>query len=149
MPMSAPSSYLSPSVTSESTSSAVTSVSCAKRKVSPSVANSVASLCKWSRPLSATAQAQQVGGAAMQGLAAVVKDISHSMAPPDALGAAINILQQHHELTPIQQLNISEYLMLEQNKNQAILFHKFGEEERKVWLACRLFEITASQRPTG
>jgi len=102
MPTSAPSSYLSPSVASESTSSAVTSVSCAKRKVSPSVTDSVASIHKRSRPLSATAQAQQVGGAAMQELAAVVKDISHSIAPPDALGAAINILQQHHELTPIQ-----------------------------------------------
>ena len=149
MPTSAPSSYLSPSVASESTSSAVTSVSRAKRKVSPSVTDSVASIRKWSRPLSATAQAQQVGGAAMQELAAVVKDISHSIAPPDALGAAINILQQHHELTPIQRLDISEYLVLEQNKNQAILFHKFGEEEWKVWLAHRLFEITASQHPTG
>jgi len=79
----------------------------------------------------------------MQELVAVVKDISCSIAPPDALGAAIDILQKHHELTPIQRLDISEYLALEQNKNQAILFHKFGKEERKVWLARRLCKIMA------
>lgn len=46
LPTSAPSSYLSPSVASESTSSAVTSISHVKRKVSPSVADSAASLKK-------------------------------------------------------------------------------------------------------
>ena len=46
LPMSAPSSYLSPSVASESASSTVTSISHVKRKVSPSVADSAASLKK-------------------------------------------------------------------------------------------------------
>ena len=46
LPTSAPSSYLSPSVASESASSTVTSISCVKRKVSPSVADSAASLKK-------------------------------------------------------------------------------------------------------
>ena len=48
----------------------------------------------------------------MQEIAAVVKDFSHSMAPPDILGTAIDLLQQHCELTPIQRLNIGEYLAL-------------------------------------
>jgi len=46
LPTSAPSSYLSPSVVSKSTSSAVTSISRTKRKVSSSVTDSVASLLK-------------------------------------------------------------------------------------------------------
>ena len=112
LPTSAPSSYLSPSIVSESTSSAVISISHTKKKVSSSVTDSVASLPKRSRPLSATAQAQQVGGAVMQEIAAVVKNFSCSMAPPDILGTAINLFQQHCELTPIQRLNIGEYLAL-------------------------------------
>jgi len=80
----------------------------------------------------------------MQEIAAVVKDFSHSMAPPDILGTAIDLLQQHRELTPIQRLDISEYLALEKNKNQATLFNKFGEEERKEWLSRRLSEIVAA-----
>ena len=54
----------------------------------------------------------------MEEIAAVVKDISHSIAPPDALGAAIDILQQHHELTTIQRLDIGEYLALEKKKTR-------------------------------
>jgi len=91
LPTSAPSSYLLPSIISESTSSAVTRISSTKRKVSSLVTNSVASLPKQSCPLSATAQVQQVGGAAMQEIAAVIKDFSRSMAPPDILGAAIDL----------------------------------------------------------
>ena len=85
----------------------------------------------------------------MQEIAAVVKDISHSIAPPDALSAAIDILQQHHELTTIQRLDIGEYLALEKNKNQAVLFHKLGEEEQKEWLSHRLFEIAVGRHRTA
>jgi len=80
----------------------------------------------------------------MQEIATVVKDFSHSMAPPDILGAAIDLLQQHRELTPIQRLDIGEYLALEKNKNQATLFNKFSEEGRKEWLSHRLSEIAAA-----
>jgi len=122
LPTSAPSSYLSPSVVSKSTSSAVTSISRTKRKVSSLVTDSVASLPKRSRLLSATAQAQQVGGAAMQEIATVVKDFSRSMAPPDILGAAIDLLQQHHELTPIQRLDIGEYFLLKKKQESSHTF---------------------------
>ena len=58
----------------------------------------------------------------MQEIAAVVKDISHAIAPPDALGAAIDILQQHHELTTIQRLDIGEYLALEKKQESSGTF---------------------------
>ena len=153
MPSSAPSSFFSPSAVSTPTTtstSALTSISRAKRKVPPSAPESAAGVPKRSRPLSVVAQAQQAGGVAMQEIAIVVKDISHSIAPPppplDPICAAIDILKQCHELTPIQRLDIGDYLALEKNRNQAILFYKLDEEDRKAWLVRRLSEIAANQR---
>ncbi|KAH0825837.1 hypothetical protein J3R83DRAFT_7820 [Lanmaoa asiatica] len=78
----------------------------------------------------------------MQDIAVSIKKMSQNIAPSDDLGAMLDVLNQHHELTPIQKLNISKYLALPANKNQAILFQKLGEVERKAWLTCRLVEIT-------
>ncbi|KIK73894.1 hypothetical protein PAXRUDRAFT_20400 [Paxillus rubicundulus Ve08.2h10] len=97
MSTSAPSTFLSPSVVS-STSSAVISVSRVKRKVSAvtSIVDSEGSSCKRTHPLTAQAQAQQAGGEAMQEMAAVVKNLVHSVAPApsvnDPFGDAIDIL---------------------------------------------------------
>ena len=84
----------------------------------------------------------------MQEIATVVKDISHSIAPLpplDPICTAIDILKQCHELTPIQRLDIGDYLALEKNRNQAIIFYKLDKEDRKAWLACRLSKIAANQ----
>jgi hypothetical protein len=151
MSTSAPSSFLSPSVVS-STSSAVTSVSRVKRKVSAvtSIADSEGSSRKRTRPLTAAAQAQQAGGEAMQEMAAVVKNLVRNVASApsvdDPFGDAIDILSQHGEVTPQQRVDIGEYLALEKNRNQVILFRKFGEAERKEWLMRRLAEIAAARQ---
>ncbi|KIK72543.1 hypothetical protein PAXRUDRAFT_21865 [Paxillus rubicundulus Ve08.2h10] len=151
MSTSTPSTFLSPSVAS-STSSVVTSVSRVKRKVSAvtSIADSEGSSRKRTRPLTAQAQAQQAGGEAMQEMAVVVKNLVCSVAPApsvnDPFGDAIDILSQHSEVTPQQRVNIGEYLALEKNRNQVILFRRFGEAERKEWLMHRLAEIAAAHQ---
>lgn len=77
----------------------------------------------------------------MQDIATSIKQMSEKIAPLDDLSIALDILNQHNELTDIQKLDIGEYLVLPSNKNQAILFQKLGEMARKTWLTRRLAEI--------
>ena len=105
---------------------------------------------KRSCPVSVTAMVQEVGGVVMQEIATVVKDLTCSMAPPplpiDDLSASIDILNQYVEFTPIQRLDISDFLALDKNKNHATIFQKLDEALRKAWLSCRLSEIEIARQ---
>lgn len=97
--------------------------------------------------------AQKVGDVAMQEIAAVVKDLTCSMAPQplpiDDLSTSIGILNQHVEFTPMQRLNISDFLMLNKNKNHTTIFQKLDEALRKAWLSRRLSEIKITHQAQG
>ena len=98
--------------------------------------------------------AQQAGGEAMQEIAAVVKDLTRNMAPPppiDDLSAAMDVLNGHVELTPMQRLDIGDFLAVDkpENKNQAIVFRKLNEASRKAWLNRRLSEIEIGHQARG
>ncbi|KAG8221220.1 hypothetical protein J3R82DRAFT_1380 [Butyriboletus roseoflavus] len=142
VPPSAPSSFVSISAMS-STSSLLTSVSRPKRKLdSISAVESETSSHKQSRPLSVTALAQQASGAAIADMAATMKDISKSITThANDLEMAMEILNEHDELTTIQKLDISDYLVDPNHLNHAVVFHKLRVSERKYWLACRLAEL--------
>ncbi|KAI9568611.1 hypothetical protein HD554DRAFT_2172383 [Boletus coccyginus] len=152
LPPSIPSSFIGQPIGITPTPSALTSVSRIKRK-SPASESSANGSCKRSRPASMTAMAQQAGGVAMQEIAAAVKDFTCTMAPPlppiDDLSAAIDILNQHIKLTPMQRLNISDFLMLDKNKNHMTIFRKLDKELREVWLNHRLSEIEIARQAHG
>lgn len=148
---STPSSFLSPSQVSGS--SAVTSVSRAKRKMPSAESEAGSSAYKRTRPLSSAAQAQQAGGVAMQEIATAIRDMSHNLAAPpvDNFSAALDVLNKH-KLTAEQRLDIGEYLSDSRNKNDATLFRKSNEEEQMLWLKRRLRmlkEVATKKRSKG
>ncbi|KAI9570955.1 hypothetical protein HD554DRAFT_2169763 [Boletus coccyginus] len=152
LPPSIPFSFIGQPIGTTPAPSALTSVSHTKRK-SPASESSANGSRKRSRPASVTAMAQQAGGVAMWEITAAVKDFTCTMAPPpppiDDLSAAIDILNQHVELTPMQRLDVSDFLMLDKNKNHAIIFRKLDEESREAWLNCRLSEIEIAHQAQG
>ena len=99
--------------------------------------------------------AQQAGGEAMQEIAAVVKDLTSNMTTPpppiDDLSAAMDVLNGHVELTPMQRLDIGNFLAVDkpENKNQVIVFWKLNEASRKAWLNRRLSEIEIGRHAQG
>lgn len=158
LPPSTPSSFLGWPASSAGAPapSILTSVSHSKRKSPASGINSEANASatrKRSCPASAMAMAQEVDGVAMQEIAAVVKDLTRSMAPPpppiNNLSTSIDILNQHVEFTPMQRLDISDFLVLDKNKNHATIFQKLDEASRKAWLNHRLSEIEIAYQTQG
>ena len=163
IPPSTPSSFIGKPPTAVGTPapspSVFTSVSRTKRKLPASASDSVIESDvnvsrKRSRPASTAAMAQQAGGEAMQEIAAVVKDLTRNMAPPppiDDLSAAMDVLNGHVELTPMQRLDIGDFLAVDkpENKNQAIVFQKLNEASRKAWLNRRLSEIEIGRQARG
>jgi len=146
LPTSAPSSYLLPSIISESTSSAVTRISHTKRKVSSLVTDSVASLPKQSCPVTVCYSTGATSGwcsnagdcCCGQGFFPFYGPPWYSWhcywPPPATLRTYTHTTTQYRRISCTQK----------KNKNQATLFNKFGEEERKEWLSCRLSEIVAT-----
>ena len=107
-----------------------------------STIESETSSCKRSRPMSTTTLAQQASGVAMVDMVATMKDISKSFkAHPNDLEVAMDILNNHTELTTMQRLDISDYLADPKNLNHAVVFRKLHLSTRKHWLAHRLAEI--------
>ncbi|KAF8547875.1 hypothetical protein OG21DRAFT_1489854 [Imleria badia] len=164
IPPSTPSSFIGKPPTAVGTPapspSVFTSVSRTKRKLPASASDSIIESDvnvsrKRSCPESTAAMAQQAGGEAMQEIAAVVKNITRNMAPPpppiDDLSTAMDVLNGHVELTPMQRLDISDFLAVDkpENKNQVIVFQKLDEASRKAWLNHRLSEIEISRQARG
>ena len=82
----------------------------------------------------------------MHEVAEAVKDLSCSIAPPtDDISKAVSLLGQHDELSPLDILDISDYLASAANKNQVIVFCSLDFIIQKEWVQQRLVEIR-SQR---
>ncbi|KAI9573301.1 hypothetical protein HD554DRAFT_2035680 [Boletus coccyginus] len=133
VPSSAPSSFLS-SFADFPTLSQFTSISHSKRKSDAmSAVASETSSHKWSCPMSTTALTQQASGVAMVDMVATMKDISRSFkAYSNDLEVAMDILNEHTELTTMQRLNISDYLADPKNLNHAVIFCKLHQEEALI-----------------
>jgi hypothetical protein len=144
IPPSTPSSFFAPSAhppPPPSVSSLLTSVSRTKCK-SDSVVGSEEQSRKRSQPTLSAVLAQQASGATMHKVAEAVKDLSHSMAPPiDDIAKAVSLLGQHDKLSPLDILDISDYLASVANKNQVIVFCSLDFIIRKEWVQWRLVEI--------
>ncbi|KAG6376236.1 hypothetical protein JVT61DRAFT_2212 [Boletus reticuloceps] len=146
IPPSAPSSYYLPSSSVASGGTDVTSISRGKRKADPAPSEASESVRKRSRAPTVTTQAQLDGSVAMQDIATAFKDFSCTMAdinkpsskvPETDLSQAVNILNQHTELSVLDRITISDYLA--NNVNQAIVFRSMSDmETRRIWIQVKL-----------
>ncbi|KAF8838393.1 hypothetical protein BDN67DRAFT_971589 [Paxillus ammoniavirescens] len=142
-----PSSFFAPSPPSVVAPSSFTPLTTLKRKrkaesSSTGSSNNSEISSKYSSTPSAIVQAQQEGGAAMKQIAAAMQDLSRLMAPPsDDIGTAISLLNEHPELSAIDKLDIGDYLVKPENRDQVVTFRAYGFETRKVWLRRRLEEL--------
>ena len=144
-PVHSPSSHVSSVPPSSNVSSVLTSVSHTKHKsATDSAIGSEGHSCKCSWPTLPLVVAQQESGVAMQEVAAAVRNLSCSMAPPlNNISKAVSLLKEHDELSSFNVLDISDYLANPVNKNQAIAFCSLDSAIRKEWLQWRLREIQA------
>lgn len=84
----------------------------------------------------------QASGATMHEVVEVVKDLSCSMAPSiDDIARVVSLLGQHDKLSPLDILDILDYLASVSNKNQVIVFCALDFMIQTEWVQQRLVEI--------